>query len=454
MSGKLKVDLELIKKYDRPGPRYTSYPTALSFTQKVGAVDKAKALANCAGPLSLYLHLPFCESLCWFCGCTKVITRSRGRADYYLDLLEQEIIMHDRLLAKRHRVAQLHFGGGTPNFLTAAQIQRLGGLLKQYFDFTPDAECSVELDPRTLQPDQVRAFAEMGVNRASFGVQDVNPEVQKAIHRIQPMEMNTQAMQMLREAGFKSVNIDLIYGLPLQNVDTFDNTLRETLALQPNRFAVFNYAHVPWLKPAQKMLEKTGLPSPEVKLDILKMLIERLTDSGYVYIGIDHFARADDELAIAQQSKSLQRNFQGYSTGADLDIVALGMSAISRIDGVYLQNEKNLDDYTKAIRACELPVSRGYRMTADDRLRADLIMRLMCDLEIDFAAWEKHWNQPFRQTFARELQSLAPMEADGLVEIDSGSLQVTHPGRLFLRNIAMVFDAYLNTGSKAYSRTV
>ncbi len=455
MPDKLTVNLDLIRKYDRSGPRYTSYPTALSFSDSIGPEDKLRELKTSRGPVSLYLHLPFCESLCWFCGCTKVISRNRDHAGDYLDLIEAELRMHKSLLGDRCSIGQLHFGGGTPNFLTAAQIQRLGDMLHGAFAFDPDAECSVELDPRYLQKDQVEAFAAMGIRRASFGVQDVNPEVQKAIHRIQPNELNHKAMRMLRASGYQSVNIDLIYGLPHQTVAKFEKTLQATLALNPDRFAVFNYAHVPWLKPAQKMLEKSGLPPAEEKLNILKMLIETLTSSGYAYIGIDHFARHDDELAVAQRNKSLQRNFQGYSTGADLDIIALGMSAISRMGGVYLQNEKELDRYGEIVRSGKLPVARGYRMTEDDHRRADLIMRLMCDLEIDFSAWESRWQMPFRKTFAAELGQLAPMVADGLLQLDPDRLRVTLQGRLFLRNIAMVFDAYLEPAKTAtFSRTV
>lgn len=447
-------DLELIRKYNRPGPRYTSYPPAVHFTPDA---DRAALLADSReadGPLSLYVHLPFCESLCWFCGCNTITTTDHGRADAYLDLIEREITLLAPHLCPGRAVEQIHLGGGTPNFLTPAQITRLGELLRSRFTIAPTAELGVELDPRRLSEAQVEAFATQGFNRASFGVQDCQPEVQRAIHRVQPASDNRHAMDWLRAAGFESINVDLIYGLPLQTPETFAATLDEVLALGPDRLAVFSYAHVPWIRPAQKILEKNTLPDAETKLGLLKLVVETLTGADYEMIGFDHFARRDDELAIAQREKTLQRNFQGYSTRANLEILGFGVTAISQSPQAYRQNHKELDAYRQALEADEAPIERGYRLTAEDHVRRTVIMRLMCDLELDYAALGARLGLDFTEHFKAELARLNPLAADGLVELSSGALRVTPLGRLFIRNIAMTFDAYLRPEQQRYSRTV
>ena len=448
------IDLDLIRKYNRPGPRYTSYPTALEFTETVDREALIADLKSGTGPLSLYFHLPFCESLCWFCGCTTVITTNRGRADHYLDILEKEIALYREAIDPSRTAAQLHFGGGTPNFLTPPQIERLGKMIHDNFSFSADAEMSVELAPAHLSEEQVHAFRAIGMTRASFGVQDVDPTVQKAIHRIQPQSTNIEAVGWLRKAGFTSVNVDLIYGLPHQSEATFEKTIEAAIELDPDRLAVFSYAHVPWVKPAQKILERACLPEPETKLRILKMLIEKLTAAGYHYIGLDHFAKTDDELSVAQRNHTLQRNFQGYSTRAGVEICAFGLSAISQSTRTYRQNYKGLDEYEAAIEAGKLPIERGYLLTDDDVIRRDTIHRLMCDLQLDYAAMSERHGIDFEDYFRPCLDSLDEMEADGLVTRQPGRLLVEPMGRLLIRNIAMTFDAYLGDTEKRFSKTV
>jgi oxygen-independent coproporphyrinogen-3 oxidase len=347
------------------------------------------------------------------------------------------------LLNPKRKVLQLHFGGGTPTFLLPDEIRRLGEMIRSRFTFAPDIEAGVEVDPRRLTRDHLVALREVGFNRGSMGVQDDDPVVQKAVHRIQPLEMTRQVVEWMREVGFHSINIDLIYGLPYQTPASFAKTLDEILSLKPDRFAVFNYAHVPWMKPAQKILKPEVLPSPETKLELLKLTIERLTSEGYVYIGMDHFARAGDELALAQPQKTLQRNFQGYSTRGGADIYAFGMSSISQADGTYWQNLKDLEAYYARVDAGELPYARGYVLSPDDQIRRATIMQVMCNLRADYAAMSARLGIPFREYFARELASLDDLEADGLLRRTESGLEVTELGRLLVRIIAMRFDAYL-----------
>ena len=448
----MHVDLDLIRKFNVPGPRYTSYPPATHFTEQFDRAEWNTHLQRnnetAERDLSLYYHLPFCESLCWFCGCTTVITTQQDKSRVYLDYLAKEM---DRMAAKIHpdrQVAQLHLGGGTPTFLTADEILRLGKMVRSHFKIRPDLEAGVEVDPRRLTEEKVQALAQAGFNRASMGVQDNNPKVQEAVHRIQPLEITTQTVEWVRRAGFESVNIDLIYGLPHQTVKSFEKTLDEILALQPDRFAVFSYAHVPWMKPAQKILTDDILPSAEVKLELLKLTIEKLCASGYRYIGMDHFSREGDELTVAQQEKTLQRNFQGYSTKGGVDIYAFGMSSISQADNIYWQNQKELPDYYAELDAGRLPVTKAYLLTQEDKIRRPTIMRLMCDLELDYAAMSATLDIDFEKHFAKELNSLDDLEADGLVERLTGKLKVTDLGRLFIRIIAMRFDEYLIAGEK------
>ena len=450
----LPVDLDLVRKHNRPGPRYTSYPTALQFREDADAARLIDAARAEAGGLSLYFHLPFCESLCWFCGCNKVITTDTSRADIYLDALEREIALFPGDGLRERRVVQLHFGGGTPNFLSPAQIARLGAVLRQHFVFADDAECSVELDPRPLTRDHVRAFRDIGMRRASFGIQDVNPEVQKAVHRVQPEECNERAFAWLRAEGFESVNVDLIYGLPGQTPETYAETLRRVLAYDPDRFAVFSYAHVPWMVPSQKILERAQLPDPGDKLAMLKLVIETLTAAGYSFIGMDHFAKPGDELVRALETRTLQRNFQGYSTRGGVEIRGFGVSSISQTARTYRQNHKTLEKYYALLAEGRLPVERGLELTDDDVLHRHVIMRLMCDFSLEFAPVEAEFGIRFTEKFAPNLARLDEFVPDRLVERDDHAIRVTEAGRLFIRNIAMCFDAYTAAAEGRHSKTI
>jgi oxygen-independent coproporphyrinogen-3 oxidase len=454
--GKIAVDLELITKYSVPGPRYTSYPTAPHFTEAVTWPTLQEAIRRnnaTERELSLYFHLPFCQSLCWFCGCNTVITHDQGKSAVYLEYLKKEVALLKPLLNPRRSVGQLHFGGGTPTFLRPDEIRALGDLIHANFKLADHAETGVETDPRGLTRDHLRALREIGFNRISMGVQDNNPVVQKAVHRIQPAELNATVVQWIREAGFQSLNIDLIYGLPHQTPESFGATLDQVLGWRPDRFAVFNYAHVPWMKRAQRVLKV--LPTPDQKLALLKATIEKLTAEGYAYIGMDHFARADDELAIAQKQKTLQRNFQGYSTHGGADIYSFGMSSISQTDCVYWQNHKELPKYYAALDAGQSPQIKGYVLTDDDKIRRQTIMRLMCDLALDYQGMSRLLGLDFAAYFAAELASLRDMEADGLLHRTTAGLTVTDLGRLLIRNLAMRFDAYLPKETEArFSRTI
>ena len=457
---KLNVDLALVQKYNVPGPRYTSFPPATKFSEAVTWPQISDAIAenNRTGrELSLYFHIPFCETLCWFCGCTTVITLNHDKGAAYVGYLEREVAQMKPLLNPRRKVVQLHWGGGSPSFLRPDEIRRLGDAVRRHFTFAEDLEAGVEIDPRDLTHDHVVALREAGFNRASMGVQDFNPQVQQAVHRIQPREITEQALGWARELGFSSVNFDLIYGLPYQTVESFHQTLDIVLEMQPDRLAVFSYAHVPWIKPAQKILEQQQhLPPGEVKLQLLKLVIEKLTaDNRYVYIGMDHFARPTDELAIAQRQKKLQRNFQGYSTRAGADIYAFGMSSISQIPAAYWQNGKELPKYEAALDAGKVPLARGYFVSEEDKIRRETIMRVMCDLSLDYTAMSQRLGINFPEHFEREIESLASLQADGLVRRSPGNLEVTDIGRLFIRNIAMCFDNTLAAVSeRRHSKTI
>jgi oxygen-independent coproporphyrinogen-3 oxidase len=455
----LNVNLDLVRKYNVAGPRYTSYPPATKFTDAI-TWDQLSARVEennrTARYLSIYFHIPFCETLCWFCGCTTVITLNHDKGEAYVDYLGREVAQMASRLNPGRKVVQLHFGGGSPTFLRPDEIRRLGEIIHRHFTFSPDIEASVEVDPRRLTRDHLVALRDIGFNRASMGVQDFNPKVQQAVHRIQPRDMTQQAMDWMRELGYGSINLDLIYGLPHQTVESFNDTLDVVLEMKPDRLAVFSYAHVPWIKPSQKILEQKVLPSPETKLQVLKLVIEKLTaDDRYVYIGMDHFARPDDELAVAQRHKRLQRNFQGYSTRAGSDIYAFGMSSISQTPETYWQNEKELSKYQAALDAGRLPLHRAYFVTDEDKIRRETIMRVMCDLSLDFEALSQKLGINFAQHFQKELGSLAAFEADGLVKRNAGGIEVTDAGRLFIRNIAMCFDNTLApAGERRHSKTI
>jgi oxygen-independent coproporphyrinogen-3 oxidase len=452
------IRLDLVDKYNVPGPRYTSYPSAVQFsdaTPREVLLDDIKTDFGLHREISVYVHIPFCETLCWYCACNTLTTgTSHAVSGTYLDTLQEEIALW-RPYAQHPRLGQLHFGGGTPTFLNPDEIDRLGAMLHEAFDFSPDAEVSVEVDPRRLTPAHLEAFRRLGANRASFGVQDFDESAQKAINRLQSFETTAAAVRWARELGYASINFDLIYGLPRQTEETFARTLEQVVELAPDRLAVFSYAHVPWMRPAQKIFEKEGsLPTPERKLNLLKLVIERLTAAGYIYIGMDHFAKPGNELAVAQREKRLQRNFQGYSTKAGFSILGLGMTAISQTPGAFRQNEKSLPAWRARIEAGELPFAKGVLLSAEDKRRQEIITRIMCDLELDYAALALRLNVDVPRTYAAELARLGPLAEDGLVSLEPDRLRVLPAGRLFLRNVAMVFDAYLDPAAQRHSRTI
>ena len=455
----LPLDLGLIRKYSISGPRYTSYPPATQFTGELEKLDLDEAIDgdNCpgSGPLSLYFHLPFCETLCWFCGCNTVITRRRASAGEYLDDLVREVALTAESMDLSRSVKQIHLGGGTPTFFPPAELHRLGSLIHGTFRAGSGCEFGVEVDPRRLTRDHVTALRDIGANRASLGVQDTNARVQVAIHRIQPHQLNEQTMGWLRDAGFRSINVDLIFGLPLQTPESFAATIDEVLGLKPDRLSVFSYAHVPWIKPAQKILEeRNDLPDAEAKLAMFAIAHEKLTAAGYMDIGLDHFARPDDELAVAQREGTLHRNFQGYSTHGGASLYAFGISSISSTADSYRQNFKTMEEWHAALDAGRLPVERGLRLTEEDRRRRMVIMRLMCDRRLDFARLSRELGVDFEKYCATELASLTDLEADGIVVRTPGGLSVTRIGAPLLRVVAMRFDPHMRTATTRHSKTI
>jgi oxygen-independent coproporphyrinogen III oxidase len=454
----MQLNLDLVRKYNVAGPRYTSYPPATRFTEETtwGALAE-EILANnrTERDLSLYFHIPFCQSLCWYCGCTTVITTQQTQSSTYLDYLRKELAQMAAVLNPKRKVVQLHWGGGTPTFMLPEEIRELGQAIRDQFRFAADMEAGVEIDPRRVTPEHLQALREAGFNRASIGVQDFDPRVQVAVHRIQPRAQTESVIQELRKLGFESINVDLIYGLPYQTAESFERTLDQVLEINPDRLAVFSYAHVPWIKPWQKILEKE-MPSADTKLKILKLIVEKLTGVGsYVYIGMDHFARRSDELAVAQRNKTLHRNFQGYSTRGGADIYSFGMSSISQTRNAYWQNAKEMPAYCGALAAGKSPVARGYVMTDDDRIRRETIMRLMCDLSLNYGDMSRRLGIHFPEYFERELDSLSDLVADGLIRRTTLGFEVTTEGRFFIRNIAMRFDAYLRRETeRRFSKTI
>lgn len=441
-------DLELIKRYDKSGPRYTSYPTAVQFHEGFGEAEyRAWAEKSNAGgnPLSLYFHIPFCDTVCYYCGCNKVVTKDRGRASPYLERLHREIALQGALFDKSRIVDQLHWGGGTPTFISHDEMRELMRVTGEHFTLRDDdsGEYSIEIDPREVKTDTIALLRELGFNRMSLGVQDFEPAVQKAVNRIQSEEQTMAALAAARAEGFKSISIDLIYGLPHQSVESFARTLDKILAISPDRLSVFNYAHLPELFKPQRRINEADLPAPQEKLDILQNTIETLTAAGYVYIGMDHFAKPDDELAVAQRSGTLYRNFQGYSTHADCDLIGLGSTSIGQVGDSYSQNLKDLEAYYARIDADSIPVFRGYELNADDKLRRAVITDLICHFVLDKAKVEQAFNIRFDDYFAPELKDLAEMEKDGLLALSPDRIQVADAGKLLIRNICMVFDRYL-----------
>ncbi|MDE1183446.1 oxygen-independent coproporphyrinogen III oxidase [Paraburkholderia sp.] len=453
---------DLLARYNANGPRYTSYPTALQFRDDFDVqhyLDAARDPGASSTDLSLYFHIPFCDTVCFYCGCNKVATKNRAHARPYLDRLKREIVWQAAHFDTGRPVSQLHWGGGTPTFLSHDEMAELMAATRRHFTLLPDSqgEYSIEVDPREASADTISHLREIGFNRLSLGVQDFDPVVQKAINRIQPYDMTADVMYAARRAGFHSIGVDLIYGLPHQTVESFSRTLDTMIALAPDRLSVFGYAHMPQLFKMQRQMDPATLPSPEVRMALLERVIERLTGAGYVYIGMDHFALPGDELAVAQSQRTLHRNFQGYSTRAECDLIGFGASSIGKVGDVYVQNAKDLPAYADAIDAGGLAITRGVRLSGDDRLRRDVITQLMCNLELRFDEFEATYGIRFPQTFASELARLRDFEDDGLVRIDreARKLEVLTPGRMLVRNIAMVFDRYLGQQTlERFSRTV
>ncbi|HEY6892860.1 MAG TPA: oxygen-independent coproporphyrinogen III oxidase [Rhodanobacteraceae bacterium] len=454
----LRFDPALIRKYDGFGPRYTSYPTADRFHAGYTAADYVDALASrdAAQPLSLYVHLPFCNTICYYCACNKIITANRSRSAKYVRYVANEIDIVSSLLGGARGVQQLHWGGGTPTFLAHEEMAVLTSALRNAFEFAEDAEVSIEVDPRKVDVQTVAMLRELGFNRMSLGIQDFDPAVQKAVNRIQTEAETRSVIEAARKHGFRSINADLIYGLPRQTVTGFSATLDKVLDLAPDRVALYGYAHVPHLFKAQRQIVVHELPAADTKLAILQTAIERLTAAGYQYIGMDHFARPDDELAVAQRNGKLHRNFQGYSTRPDCDLLAFGISAIGKLGTSYVQNVRTLDGYYAALDERRLPVMRGYTLDADDRLRRDIIQKLMCEFRLDFASFERQYGLRFEDGFATELAALDAMIGDGLVRRSADGIDVTPRGRMLVRSVAMVFDRHLREARERarYSRVI
>jgi oxygen-independent coproporphyrinogen-3 oxidase len=434
-----------VEKYNRPGPRYTSYPTAPVWKDDFGPADFEKYCAHAeekATPLSLYMHLPFCESLCLFCACTVSIQKNKAVAIPYLEALKREISHVSSHVSKNRPVIQFHWGGGTPTYLSPQQMEDLFGHTRERFSFAPDAEIGVEVDPRVTSRDHLETLRRLGFNRLSMGIQDFNPKVQETVHRVQPYEMTRDLIVAARELGFDSINVDLIYGLPYQTADSFKATIDRTLTLAPDRVAMFSYAHVPWLKKQQGSFAE-HLPEGMEKFRIFRAGLEKFLEAGYLYIGMDHFAKPGDELAVAQSNRTLHRNFQGYTTKAGADLYGMGVSAISSLGEAYAQNRREVPAYQAAVAERGIATMRGYRLSADDQLRRAVISRLLCHTVIPKDEIEREFSISFDGYFAPELARLEEFRADNLVALSPGEIRVTPLGRIFIRNVAMTFDRYL-----------
>jgi oxygen-independent coproporphyrinogen III oxidase len=439
---------ELLQRFDVPGPRYTSYPTADRFVEAFGAADYGQALAQrqaslAATPLSLYVHIPFCASLCYYCACNKIITRQHARAATYLRYLQREVELHTAALGTGQPVSQLHLGGGTPTFLSDDELRELMAMLRRHFALAPGAECSIEVDPRTVDAGRLQVLADLGFNRLSFGVQDFDPDVQKAVHRVQPAEQVFTLMEHARRIGFDSVNVDLIYGLPRQTPESFARTLAQVAKLRPDRIALYAYAHLPERFKPQRRILSIELPGAANKVSMLSQALAAFLSAGYVYIGMDHFALPADALAVAKRQGRLHRNFQGYSTQADCDLIGLGVSAIGKVGATYSQNAKTMEEYCDHLDQGRLPVARGLALSRDDLARRAVIMALMCQGQVVFESIEQAWLLDFRGHFAAEMEQLRALQAQGLVQVDDAGIQVTAAGWFFVRAVAMVFDRYL-----------
>jgi len=443
---------ELLTRFDVPGPRYTSYPTADRFVEAFSQVDLRQALefrkqgvGAKNGPLSIYVHIPFCESLCYYCACNKIITKHHDRAAPYLHCLTREVALYTAIMGTGQSVSQLHLGGGTPTFLSDAELGELMAMLKRSFNLTAGGEYSVEVDPRTVNDQRLAFLFELGFNRLSFGVQDFDSEVQKAVHRIQPAAQVFALVASARKIGFESINIDLIYGLPLQTPESFQRTLVQVNELRPDRIALYAYAHLPERFKPQRRISAADLPTASSKIDMLSMSMDALMNAGYVYVGMDHFALPDDALAVAKRQGRLLRNFQGYSTQPDCDLIGLGVSAIGRMGGTYSQNAKTREEYVDMLAQGQLPVVKGLALSRDDMIRRAWIMTLMCQGQIDFDSFNEAWLIDSKKYFATELSQLESLQSQALVELTERNLQVTAIGWFFVRGVAMVFDKYLQT---------
>ncbi len=449
----VEFDQQLIERYNKAGPRYTSYPTAVQFGEDYNSADYKKFAEKSnqsTQALSLYFHIPFCDTVCFYCGCNKVVTKDRSKAEPYLRRVYKEIEMQAALFDPARKVDQLHWGGGTPTFISHDEMRELMTVTRKHFNLHDDdsGEYSIEIDPREVSRESIALLRELGFNRMSIGVQDFNPAVQKAVNRIQSREVTEAALNAAREENFKSISIDLIYGLPLQTVESFDQTLDELIEISPDRVSVFNYAHLPERFKPQRRINEADLPKPAEKLEIFKHCMEKLTAAGYVYIGMDHFAKPDDELTIAQKNGQLYRNFQGYATHADCDLVGIGVTSIGTIANSFAQNSRTMDDYLEKIDQGDLAVFRGVEIDNDDLIRREVIMKLICHFKLDFASIEQRFNINFKEYFATELERYQIMVEDGLITMDDHSIVVSSKGYLLIRNICMVFDRYIKPDEK------
>jgi oxygen-independent coproporphyrinogen-3 oxidase len=459
MDQTVKFDLNLINRYDKSGPRYTSYPTALELHEGFTTTDYQQQIElsnQRGGPLSLYFHIPFCDTVCYYCACNKIITKNRAHAEPYLANLFKEIAMQGALFDHNRPVNQLHWGGGTPTFLDFEQMSRLMAATRKHFNLKEDdsGEYSIEIDPRATDDQTIKQLRQLGFNRISLGVQDFDVDVQRAVNRIQSEAETFAVLEAARKEGFRSTSIDLIYGLPKQSVASFAVTLDKILTVAPDRFSIFNYAHLPARFKTQRQINAADMPSADVKLDILQMIIQRLLAEGYVYIGMDHFAKPDDELAVAQRENKLYRNFQGYSTHSDCDLVGLGITSIGRVADSYVQNVKDLAAYDTLISQGSLPVYKGFVLNGDDKLRRAVITQLICHFGLSYAQIEQAFAIDFKDYFNDELSALKVMQEDGLLCMDTEGIQVLSTGRLLIRNICMVFDYYIKGNAQQFSKVI
>ncbi len=453
------IDFEKIAKFSKPGPRYTSYPTAVEFRDSPEVKEQYfKELQSSTAPLSLYFHLPFCRSACYFCGCNVVYTSKAEKRVRYIDYLKRELDILSNYLDTSREVVQLHFGGGTPTFFTADELEEIIEAIKSHFpNFSKDSEISCEIDPRYFNEEQAKVLTENGFNRISFGVQDFDEEVQKAVHRVQPFDIVLQSVQLARKYGVQSINIDLIYGLPYQSLESFSNTLRETLKLDPDRLAVFNYAHVPWLMKTMRKIDETTLPHPSEKLKIFKKTIDYLTSNGYKMVGMDHFAKEDDELFRAIEKGELHRNFQGYTTKGGTQLIGIGLTSIGNGERYYIQNFKDMKSYESALDRGELPIFRGVKLSDDDYIRKDVIMELMSNFKLNIERFNQRHSINFFDYFRDEVEELKTFVDSGILKIDDKKIDISLTGSMIIRNIAMVFDGYMKkyrNSKKVFSKTI